>query len=108
MPVSEDAMHELRQVCPGAQEMVEAGISYIYLPGLKHPSAPGSLDGLLCPQLYGGYTTRLFLSAAVPGKGSNWSTHTILGRLWHTWSWNNVPANQRPAEMLAQHLRALR
>ena len=108
MVIPEEAMQELRQICPGAQEMLEAGITYIFLPGLKHPLGHGTLDGLLCLQQHSGYTTRLFLSAVIPGKGNNWSTHTILSRTWHTWSWNNVPANQRPAEILAQHLRALR
>lgn len=108
MPIPEDALQELRRVCPGAQEMTEGGITYFFLPSLKHPCAQGTLDVLLCPQQHSGYTTRLFLSAAIPGKGSNWSAHTILSRTWHTWSWNNVPANQRPAEILAQHLRALR
>lgn len=108
MPILEDAMRELKQICPGAQVMAEGGITYIFLPGLKHPCAPGILDGLLCPQQHGGYTTRLFLSAAVPGKGNNWSAHAILSRTWYTWSWNNVTANQRPVEILAQHMRALR
>jgi len=36
----------------------------------------------------------------------NWTCHQIFGRSWYTWSWNNVPANLRPAEILAGHLRA--
>jgi hypothetical protein len=108
MPRPADEMDDLMRMCPGAQAMPEGGIEYILLPGLKHPCAPGTLDALLCPQQHGGYLTRLFLSAPIAGKGNNWSTHVILSRTWHTWSWNNVPANQRLAEILAQHLRALR
>jgi hypothetical protein len=108
MPRPADEMDDLRRMCPGAQEMSEGGIEYIFLPGLKHPCAPGTLDALLCPQQHGGYATRLFLSVPIPGKGNNWAAHTILSRTWHTWSWNNVPANQRLAEILAQHLRVLR
>jgi hypothetical protein len=108
MPRPADEMDDLKRMCPGAQEMPEGGIEYVFLPGLKHPCAPGALDALLCPQQHSNYPTRLFLSAVIPGKGNNWSTHTILSRTWHTWSWNNVPANQRLAEILAQHLRALR
>ena len=33
MAISEDAMQELRQICPGAQEMPEGGISPINLHG---------------------------------------------------------------------------
>jgi hypothetical protein len=108
MPVADESMEELKQFSTGAQEMTEAGITYVYLPGLKLPCAPGIVDGLLCVQQHGGYTTRLFLSVPVHGKGQNWTTHVILSRTWHTCSWNNVPANQRPAEILAQHLRAFR
>src|SRR5207245_11021163 len=91
-----------------AQVVRDGAISSVYLPALKLPCPPGVVDGLLCLQQHGGYTTRLFLSAPVSGRGANWSTHSIVSRTWHTWSWNNVPANQRPAEVLAQHLRAFR
>lgn len=108
MPRPADQMDDLRLLCPGAQEMPESGIEYVFLPGLKHPCAPGTLDALLCPQQHSNYPTRLFLSVPIPGKGNNWSIHTILSRTWHTWSWNYVQANQRLAEILAQHMRALR
>ena len=100
-------MDELKQICAAVHEMPEGGINYIYLPSLK-VSESEVVDALLCPQQHSGYTTRLFLSRPIPGKGANWSVHTILSRTWHTWSWNNVPANQRLAEILAQHLVALR
>lgn len=101
-------MEELMAVCPGAREHVEAGIKYIHLPALKLPGNLGVMEALLCPQQHGGYTTRLFLTSAIPSKGANWTSHTILGRTWYTWSWNNVPANMRPVEILLEHLRALR
>ena len=106
--VDEAAMNELRAINPGAQEMSEAGITYIHLPILKLPCAPGEVEALLCIQQHGGYTTRLFFSLQVPGKGANWTSHQILGRVWYTCSWNNVPANIRPAEILRCHLDAFR
>ena len=106
--ISEDAMSELRAICAGAQEMVEAAITYVYLPKLRPPGVPAALDGLLCIQQHSGYATRLFLSAQVPGKGNNWSTHQILGKTWYTWSWKDVSADLRPAEILLGHLDALR
>jgi hypothetical protein len=106
--ISEEAMSELRAICAGAEEIGEVGMTYVYLPELRLPCAPGVLDGLLCLQQHAGYTTRLFLSAEVLGKGNNWSSHQILGKTWYTWSWNNVPANLRPAEILLGHLRAFR
>ena len=106
--ISENAMSELRAICAGAQEMVEAAITYVYLPKLTLSCVPEGLEGLLCIQQHSGYATRLFLSAQVPGKGSNWSAHQILGKIWYTWSWKDVSANLRPAEILLGHLDALR
>jgi len=106
--VDEAAMNELRAVAPGAQEMVEAGITYIHLPQLKLPCAPGTVEALLCIQQHGGYTTRLFLSQPVNGKGANWSTHQMFGKTWYTWSWNNVPAKIRPTQILCGHLDAFK
>lgn len=108
MPRASEELEELRFICPGAREMSEGGRDYIFLPDLKLPGSGKILDALLCPQPHSGYTTRLFLSEVIPSKGQNWRPHTILSRVWHTWSWNNVPADQRAAEILAQHLRALR
>jgi hypothetical protein len=108
MPRAIDELEELRVVCPEAREMAEGGLEYILLPKLKVPGANAGIDALLCPQGHSGYTTRLFLSSVIGGKGQNWSVHTILSRTWHTCSWNNVPASQRLAEILVQHLRAFR
>lgn len=101
-------MNELRAISPGAQEMTEAGIRYVFLPALKLPCAPGVADALLSLQQHSGYATRLFLSQPAVGKGNNWTTHHILGRTWHTWSWKDVPATIRPVEILLGHLGALR
>lgn len=95
---------------PDAKVMPEGGIEYLYLPKLTFPSGASALkmDALLCPQRHGGYLTRLFLERPVPGKGANWTTHYILGKAWHTWSWNNVAAESPVLEILGSHLRALR
>ena len=106
--IEQVGIEELLRIYPDAKEMCEASITYIYLPQLKLPCPPGVVEGLLCVQQHGGYTTRLFLSAQVPGKGGNWTPHVILGRTWYTWSWNNVPGDLRPTEILIGHLRAFR
>jgi len=67
---------------------------------------PPVQEALLCIGSRDGYPTRLFLSSPVPGKGANWSVHNILGRAWHTISWNYVEYNGRPADVLANHLKA--
>ena len=110
MTVSDSDLKEIRDICPGATLFPEGGFTYIHLPGLKIPvndKEPLVRDGLLCLQTHSGYPTRLFLSEPIPGKGSNWTVHRILEKTWHTCSWNNVPPD-RPAAVLAQHLRALR
>ena len=107
--ISENQTGTITSLCPEAVVMADAGINYIYLPKLKVRSANTvhTIDGLLCPAKHGGYTTRLFLSARITGRGNNWSTHSILGRTWHTWSWNNVPETLSPTQILSAHMRAL-
>ena len=101
---------ELADLCGEVRELTEGGKLFVYLPTLRFPSGGKTveLDGLLCPQEHTGYTTRHFLSQIVPGRGANWSSHCILGRTWYTWSWQGISAQLRPAEILAEHLRALR
>lgn len=108
--VCPDAMEEIRAICSGATEFVESGLAYVYLPGLMLPAGcmPATCDGLLCLQPRDGYPTRLFLAEQVAGKGNNWNVFRILDRTWHSWSWNNVQYTGRPAEVLVQHLVALR
>lgn len=110
MSVEEAQLEGLRHLSATATAMSEAGVEYVYLPGLKVTVAGvvRELDGLLCPMQHGGYTTRLFLSAPVSERGQNWTTFTILGRTWHTCSWNNVPASLPLLQILRAHLEALR
>jgi len=104
-----DELDELIAVYPGAQEMREAGVRYVFIPGLVLPSGQ-KVDALLRPDQVtsDGYITRLFLSQPVDGKGQNWQQFRILDRSWHTWSWNNVSPSGRLAQIIAGHLRALR
>lgn len=106
---NEDEQKIFSSICSGACFMSEAGITYIYLPNLKITTGGQTriLDALLCPVKYGGYTTRLFLAKPIQNKGQNWTTHVILSRTWHTWSWNHVPASLASLQILSAHLRAL-
>ena len=108
--IAAEHMAELTAMCGEAREMTESGQSFIYLSQFKLPAGcePAQLEALLCPHARDGYTTRLFLSAPVAGRGQNWTIHRIVDRSWYTFSWNNVSAQLRPAEILAEHLRALR
>lgn len=96
-----------------AQPLAEGGIRYLHIPSLRLPSgcSPGFLEALLCLDARDGYPTRLFFSEAVTtqGKSLNWNGRAnILGKNWVGFSWNNVPNNQPPLQILLAHLDALR
>jgi hypothetical protein len=101
-----EALAELHQLCPAASVKNEAGQAFVDLPGLKIPSGREIIirDALLSLQSHSGYASRLFLSQAILSRGANWTVHSVLGRTWHTPSWNHV-APGRPIEMLLQHLK---
>lgn len=110
MNIDQKQLAEIVALVPGARVMPDAGIDYIFMPGLKVTVGQEErvLDALLCTAQHGGYTTRLFLAEPIPQRGQNWTTHNILSRSWHTWSWNNVPTNLSPIQILSAHLKALR
>jgi hypothetical protein len=102
---------ELRLLCDEVQGHTENGQPYLHLRALRLPPGcqPAVVDALLCPGPREGYPTRLFVSQPISSptsKAGNWTAYQILGRTWHSWSWRDVVANQRPVEMLAAHLRA--
>jgi hypothetical protein len=98
-------MEELITLYPDIKEKQEGGHRYIYIPNL---SINGKvMEGLLCLTERDGYPTRLFLAEPVENK-LPWAVHQVLGRAWHTWSWNYVNGSLRPVEILAEHMRGLR
>jgi hypothetical protein len=103
-------LEELRTICPGAEPMTDGPLHLVYLPKLvvMADSVEHELDGLLCLSQHQGYMTRLYLSQPFPNKRQNWTIAQLVGRQWHSWSWQGVPSTHRPAEILAQHLVALR
>jgi hypothetical protein len=107
MTISTEHMDELRSVSKNPQELEEGGVKYIHLPRIKLPDGR-VLDALLRCRGNDGYVTRLFLAEPVPNKGVNWTVHQIFGKAWHTWSWNEVPADLRPIEIYLSHLIVLR
>jgi hypothetical protein len=105
--VAAEHLQEIMDLCGEAKELSEG---FIYIPRLRLPAGcqPQEAEGLLCLVGHNGYLTRLFLSQPVVNRLGGWVAIYILGRTWHTWSWNGVPTQLRPAEILAEHLRALR
>ena len=107
--ISQEDIAGLLLFCKDVREMQQGGEIFLYLGGLRLPAGrqPAEVDALLCLHMREGYTTRLYLSARVPDRGANWTVVYLLDRAWHTWSWQGVTSNQRPAQVLASHLRAL-
>lgn len=108
--IEDESLKNFQVVYPDARVFSDGGIDFIYIPKLILPreNTPSEVEALLCPQTRDGYTTRLFLSNPIIGKGANWSQHVILGRSWHACSWQNVQANQSLAQILLGHLAVFR
>lgn len=110
MSLTDNDLVGLRKTTAEARLFHEGAKKYVHIPVLKVPvnGVTTDLEALLCPGEHSGYATRLFLSQQVPGKGQNWTQHTILGKTWWTWSWRDVPSSLPLTEILLGHLRALR
>jgi hypothetical protein len=108
--MTDESLKQLRAVCPNAEAKVEGGRTFVFLPRLAMPSGrdPAVVDALLCLGEHSGYTTRLFLAEQIKGKGANWTQHTVLGRSWWVCSFNNVPSDLLPIQILDSHLEAFR
>lgn len=106
----DDQLRVLRELNPEARVLADGGVSYVFLP--KQPIQVGDqwrpMDALLCPSQHGGYETRLFLEHPIPERAANWTQHAILGRSWHTFSWNGVSPAQPLIQILLAHLAVLR
>jgi hypothetical protein len=106
--VSDDELEELRAVCQEAKPLTDGPLQLIHLRQLQILIGTTKFvvpEALLCLTTHEGYPSRLFLCERPP-KALNWSVITVLGRAWHKWSWQGVAANQRPAQILAQLLKA--
>jgi hypothetical protein len=104
-------LENLRVISPQASLTLEAGRPWVLLPdtNLQTPAGIEVMDTLLCPQGDGSYVTRLLLQRRIAGKDNlNWQQAIALGRQWHTWSWNHIPADQPWLKIFAEHARLLR
>ena len=110
MSLPDDQLRALREVNPGARVLDEGEVTYVFLP--KQPIQVGeqwrAMDALLCPNKHSGYDTRLFLDQPIKERAANWTEHVILGRSWHTFSWNGVSSRHPLMQILLAHLAVLR
>jgi hypothetical protein len=110
MNFSHDEARELADTFPGTARAEEAGVAYFRIPDVMLPDgcSPSPMTLLLCPSPLGGYEYRLFFAERVntpAAKNWNSSIH-ILGRTWHTFSWQ-AREKVTLTQMVARLLRAL-
>ena len=110
MSITTEQLQALKELCATAQLHREGAQEIVHLAQLKVRVGAGAhiVDAILWPAQHAGYTSRLFLSRPFPEKAANWTVHQILGRPWHSWSWQGVPADLPPLQMLLCHLDALK
>lgn len=112
MNYPQEQVDELKTMFPSISYAVEGGFDFFLIPELKLPQncSPESVDALFCPNLRGGYNSRLYFSAMIQsGKALNWNGQNefILGRRWFAFSWRLQPTERRLSQAVALHLRAL-
>ena len=105
----DDELEELRAIGEEAKPLTDGPLQLIHLTRVPIPMRNSQFvvpEALLCLSQHEVYPTRLFLSERPP-RALNWSLISVLGRTWHKWSWKGVPANQRPAQILAPTLKGI-
>jgi hypothetical protein len=108
---AEAELKSLREISPQASLHRDGAMTCVLLPQahLASPAGIEVMDTILCPNGLSGYVTRLLLERRIAAKGNlNWQQVMLLGRAWHTWSWNQVSADQPWIRIFAEHVRALR
>ena len=111
MSDSESEVESLRELSSQASLHHDGGVPCVRMPQthLVCPSGVLVMEAVLCPLGLSGYSTRLLLERRIPEKGNlNWQEVMLLGRAWHTWSWNQVSPDQPWIRIFAEHARALR
>lgn len=104
-------LQSLLDVSPAATLGEEGGVVYVLMPKtkLQTPAGIEVMDVVLCPRGQGSYATRLLLDRKVESKpGLNWQAVPLIKRIWHTFSWNHISANQPWVMIFAEHARVLR
>lgn len=107
----DEELESLRAISPQALLGNDGGVTYVLLPGtrLTTPTGLVVMDTVLCPRGLGGYVTRLLLERKLEEKSQlNWQGVMLIGRPWHTWSWNQIQPNQTWLRIFAEHARLLR
>ena len=112
----DDQVDELKRLFGEVQSAEEGGVTFFLFKSLQLPDrcTPQQVKALLCPSARDGYTSRLFFAQKVtvsePTQTLNWNSvdQRILEENWHAYSWKINRTDLRLAQMIADHLRALK
>lgn len=107
--MSDIKFEELRRFYPNAQKVQEGQRLLALLPNLMVSTSSGTrkVNALLYPHEHNGYLSRLFFSESLPSD-ANFSAVTVCGATWYACSWQGVSASLPWAEIVANHLRAIK
>ena len=116
MAFPQDQIDELKEVYgSNVASVVDAGKEYLLIQRLLLPSGctPPETEALLCPTTHSGYTARLFFAQRIQSNNKaqlNWNATgvRIAERVWHAYSWKNIPPDLRLVQLVEFFLRALR
>lgn len=113
MNFPDDQIAELKLLFPSVSLAEENGHTYFFFEKMRLPSGcdPAITDGLLCATPRDGYPSRLFFHDKITSRSAlNWNSLgvRILERNWNAYSWKINRDGLRLAQMMTEHLGALR
>jgi hypothetical protein len=109
MEYSKEQLEELRSYCFKLCTLLEGGVTFLYLEGLRLPKGcePQVCCALLCPVARDGYPSRLYFSEQIKSPfARNWNvTNARIGeRNWFAFSWRVELAGPTLVQILLAHL----
>ena len=105
----ETELSGLIEFCAGARLLDERGGKVAYLPAFTFDAGGATItqDLLFIPMPLAGYpSSRLFHEHPIDGRGSNWTMHHLVGRIWHTPSYK-VDISCSWLDQILQHLQGV-
>jgi len=112
----DDQVEELKKLFGEVHSAEEGGVTFFMFTSLTLPDhcTPSTMKALLCPTTRDGYTSRLFFANKIivqnPTIVLNWNiiNQRILEENWQAYSWKINRTDLRLAQMVADHIGALK
>jgi len=112
MVLPSEQIEELKAIYGAATAVSEGDTQFVHFAALPLPKGCDAthVEALLCPSMREGYPSRLYM-AEIPKSPTrpNWHMQVrILEKNWHVYSLRVPDSGQRLAQLVQQHLAALR